>query len=287
MRDNEDRGGTFVGELAAPARRVVDRAVVVLGAVLDDLDPWLGAAAGELVHESKTDGTPVTAADRGADDRLRAVIADAFPTHGLVSEERDTLTPTTEWCWIVDPIDGTSNFTTGLPYWCVSVALALDGQPVLGVVDAPVVGARYVATAGGGAWRGDQRLAVADPVDWQDPRNRHVPVMLTTATARRARSAGLRLNPRVMGSTALDLAVVAEGVAAASVALVPKVWDIAAGALLVTEAGGAVVTLAGEPLLPLRPGVDQADRTAVVGAGPDEDYVRELAAGLLPERFAR
>lgn len=272
-----------MGELSVAARRVVARAGDVLAAALDDLRPWLEAAGGDRVLEAKADGTPVTPADRAVDDHLRAAIGAAFPDHGLLSEERDTRVPDTDWCWIVDPIDGTSNFTTGLPYWCVSVALALEGSPVLAMIDAPVVAARYVATAGGGAWRGSRRLAVAEVVDWRDPRNRHVPVMLTTATARRARSAGLRLNPRVMGSTALDLAVVAEGVAAASVALVPRVWDVAAGALLVAEAGGAVVTLAGDPLLPVRAGEEQVDRTAVVGAGPDDAYVRELAAGLLPE----
>jgi myo-inositol-1(or 4)-monophosphatase len=272
-----------VPEPTAAARRVVARAEQVVVAALDALGPGLIRASGHVRHEPKADGTPVTDADRDTDDRLRDAIADAFPDHGLVSEERDTVIPDTEWCWVVDPIDGTSNFLTGLPYWCVSVALTLDGEPVLGVVDAPALGARYVASAGGGARRGTRSLRVAAPVDWRDPRNGHVPVMLTTATARRARAAGLRLNPRVMGSTALDLAVVAEGVAAASVALVPRVWDVAAGAVLVHEAGGAMVTVDGAPLLPLVPGDDHAERTAIVCSGPDEPYVRDLTAGLLED----
>lgn len=268
-------------------RRVVDKARTLLSETLDELGPVLTAACGRVPYEAKPDGTPVTHMDRDADDRLREAIADAFPTHGLISEERDTVVPDTEWCWIVDPIDGTSNFLTGLPYWCVSVALTLGGQPVLAIVDAPMVGARYVAAAGDGAWRGQRRLAVAAPVDWRDPRNGHVPVMLTTATVRRARPAGVRLNPRIMGSTALDLAVVAEGVAAASLALVPKVWDVAAGWLLLREAGGAVVTLEGAPLLPLVAGEQHIGRTAVVGAGPNETYVRDLAAGLLSDEGTR
>jgi myo-inositol-1(or 4)-monophosphatase len=129
-------------------------------------------------------------------------------------------------------------------------------------------------------------LQVRPPVAWRDPSNRHVPVMLTTGTARRARGAGLRLNPRVMGSTALDLAMVAEGVAAASIANVPKVWDVAAGVLLVREAGGVVVTLSGEPLLPLTGDVEQLGRSAVTAAGPDETYVRELAGALLGDPAA-
>ena len=137
---------------------------------------------------------------------------------------------------------------------------------------------------GQGAYRNGRRLTVRPITDWRDSSYRHVPVMLTTSTARRARAAGLRLNPRVMGSTALDLAIVAEGVAAASVALLPHVWDIAAGALLVAEAGGAVVTINGTPLLPLQVGLEYRDRAASTASGPDETYVRDLTERLLAEQ---
>lgn len=260
----------------------VARALSVLEEALDALGPSLLAQTGRLEASAKRDGTPVTAADHEADRLLTAAIAGAFPDHGIISEEQDTVVPDTDWCWILDPIDGTSNFTAGLPYWCVSVALALEGEVILGVVDAPPLQRRTVALRGSGTTERGRRLTVRPPVDWRDGRNRHIPVMLTTGTVRRARGAGLRLNPRVMGATALDLATVAAGVAAASIALIPKVWDIAAGALLVTEAGGAVETLHGEPLLPLRPGVDEAARSAATAAGPDAAYIQSLAAGLLP-----
>ncbi|MEX1177655.1 MAG: inositol monophosphatase family protein [Nitriliruptor sp.] len=265
-----------------PSTDTLARALMVLDEVLDGLGPSLRAQSGRIAPTAKGDGTPVTDADHEADRSLTAAIERAFPTHGIVSEEQETVAPGTDWCWIIDPIDGTSNFTAGLPYWCVSVALALEGEVQLGVIDAPPFHQRTVALRGGGTTRDGRSMRVRGPVDWQDGRNRHVPVMLTTGTVRRARSAGLRLNPRVMGATALDLAAVADGTAAASVALIPKVWDIAAGSLLVTEAGGDVTTLHGEPLLPLRPGVDYATRAAVTAAGPDHDYVLDLTAGLLP-----
>jgi myo-inositol-1(or 4)-monophosphatase len=272
----------------------------VLGEALDEVAGWLLADSGDLEVTRKADGTPVTDADTAVDDHLRARLMAAFPDHGVLSEERGTRSPTTAWTWVIDPIDGTSNYTNRLPYWCISVALLHEGEPVLGVVDAPVLGRRYLAIAGGGAevasrttsldGREDhprsRPLQVRPPVAWRDPSNRHVPVMLTTGTARRARGAGLRLNPRVMGSTALDLAMVAEGVAAASIANVPKVWDVAAGVLLVREAGGVVVTLSGEPLLPLTGDVEQLGRSAVTAAGPDETYVRELAGALLGDPAA-
>lgn len=264
------------------ATATVARALTVLEDALDQLGPSLMAQTGHLEASAKGDGTPVTAADHEADQLLTAAIRAAFPDHGIVSEEQETVVPDVDWCWIIDPIDGTSNFTAGLPYWCVSVALALEGEVLLGVVDAPPLQQRMVALRGSGSTQRGRRLSVRPPVDWRDGRNRHIPVMLTTGTARRARRAGLRLNPRVMGATALDLATVASGVAAASIAMIPKVWDVAAGALLVTEAGGAVETLHGEPLLPLRPGVDEAARSAATAAGPDTAYVQRLAAGLLP-----
>ncbi len=269
----------------------------MLTQALDEVAGRLLAASGDLEVTAKPDGTPVTDADTAVDDHLRARLTAAFPDHGVLSEERGTRSPTTAWTWVIDPIDGTSNYTNRLPYWCISVALLHDGEPVLGVVDAPVLARRYLAVAGGGAevvtrttsldGREDRpcsrRLQVRAPVDWRDPANRHVPLMLNTGTARRARDAGVRLNARVMGSAALDLAMVAEGVAAASLAKVPKVWDVAAGALLVREAGGVIVTVEGEQLLPLSGDVEQVARSAVTASGPDESYVRELAAALLNE----
>jgi myo-inositol-1(or 4)-monophosphatase len=261
---------------------VVRRALNVAETALDGLRSVLRAATGAGEVVAKIDGTPVTDADLEADERLSTALQDAFPTHGILSEERHTRAPGTAWTWVIDPIDGTSNFTCGLPYWCVSVALLLHGHPVLALIDAPMLERRYRAVAGQGAWLGSRRLAVRPAVDWQDGRNGHVPVMLTTATVRRARAAGLRLNPRVMGATALDLAVVAEGVAAASIALRPRVWDVAAGWLLVEEAGGHIVTVGGEPLLPLQAEQDYGTASAPTAAGADSDAVRGLAEALLP-----
>lgn len=279
------------------AQDEITRARTTILTALDAL--WVGllADSGTLEPTAKADGTPVTAADLEVERRLGERLADVFPAHGLISEERLTRAPDTEWTWILDPIDGTSNFTARLPYWCVSVALALEGTPVLAVIDAPVLGRRYLAVAGAGAEVESRTTAldgttqalrrrplrVRAAVDWRDPRNRHVPFMMTPGTARRARAAGVRLNPRVMGSTALDLAVVAEGVAVGSIAMIPRIWDVAAGGLLVREAGGALVTLGDTPLLPVVAGTDQRQRTAPTAAGPDERYVREVTAGLLAD----
>jgi myo-inositol-1(or 4)-monophosphatase len=285
--------------LPPAARAVVERGTVVAAGALDELRSRLVRESGERETEAgvaaKADGTPVTELDRAADELLATRLPAAFPDHGVLSEEGRTVAPDTEWTWIVDPIDGTSNFTAGLPYWCTAVGLALDGAPVLGIIDAPVLGRRYVASIGEGAHlerrttsldgttdsHRRSRLHVRGAVDWRRGGHGHVPVMLTTGTVRRVRDVGLQLNPRVMGSTALDLAMVAEGVAAASVAVIPKVWDIAAGMVLVREAGGVALEFGDQPLFPVRAGEEHRARSTPFVAGPDERYVRDLAAAFL------
>ncbi|MCC5947093.1 MAG: inositol monophosphatase [Nitriliruptoraceae bacterium] len=283
-----------MSELSPATRAVVRAARRALDEVLDEARTFLLGASGAVDMESKHDGTPVSDADLELDRRLSTLL-ERFPDHGMLSEERTTIAPDTTWTWIVDPIDGTSNYICRLPYWCVSVALAYEGVPVLGVVDAPVLGRRYLAERGAGAevvsrntsldgaddTERHRTLAVRGATDWRDPANAHVPVMLTTGTARAARGAGLALNPRVMGSTALDLAIVAEGVAASSVARIPKVWDIAAGVLLVEEAGGVVSHLDEPPMFPLSPGTEYAEHPVLTVAGSDEAEVRSLATSLL------
>lgn len=274
-------------ELTPEDRRVIADARVVTNRVADELRPRLLAVAGRVTPTSKRDGTPVTDADVETTRTIAEAIRSSFPDHGIIDEELSTRHPGTRWTWVVDPIDGTSNFTAGLPYWCVSIALTLEGWPVYALIEVPPLGARYEAEFGRGATLDGAPIHVTEAIDWSDPANRHIPLLLTTGTLRRARPAR-GLNPRVMGSAALDLATVAAGVAAASISVEPKVWDIAAGYLLVTEAGGRYLTLEGEPLLPLRPDLDYRSRSAAAAAGPDESYLAALTAEVVVhERWGR
>jgi len=261
--------------------REVDRALAVIVDLIDALRPGLAAASGAVEVDIKEDGTPVTAIDVATDERLTAGLAARFPTHAVVSEERAAIGPDATWTWVIDPIDGTSNFIAGLPSWCVSVALCLEGVPVLGVIDAPALSTRWVARAGRGAHRDGRPIRVRPGVDWHDPSLRHQPVMLTSSAAARLTTTSLHLNARLVGSVALDLAAVADGSAAASVSWVPHVWDVAAGVLLVTEAGGACVGSSGVPLLPVVAGVDYARRTSMVATGTDPVTLDGLVAAIV------
>ena len=271
--------GFRAGVPDASAAEVIARARHVLDGLLDDVRRDLAPVAGRSALTMKPDGTPVTPHDRATDERLVTGLLDAFPDHGALSEEQERIAPGTDWTWVLDPIDGTSNFIAGLPYWCVSVALCLEGSPVLGVVEAPAIARRFVAVAGGGASEvgaaGEERLRVRSSVALHDPAMAHVPGLYSGGAARDLYADGVRLNARVMGASALDLALVARGVAPVAVQLGPHVWDIAAGALLVVEAGGAVVGDGARPLLPLEPGRDYTDAVVRTAAASDLDLASD------------
>ncbi|MBY5162796.1 inositol monophosphatase family protein [Salsipaludibacter albus] len=270
-------------ELLDPAvARVVRRAAGVANRAVDDLRSDLLAGAGTSRRHVKRDGSPVTDADRAVDRALVTAFTDAFPDHGVLSEEGDTTWHGAEWTWVVDPIDGTSNYAAGLPWWCVSVGLAHHGEVVWGMVDAPELGRRWEATRGGATTRDGRLVHVAEPVDVSRRVAANHPVAVTQGTIRRRRR-GTFYKARVMGSAALELAMVADGTLLAAYQRVPKAWDVAAGGLLVTEAGGAVVCPDQPSHFPLQPGVDVAGQGVVTAAGPDRAWVQDFVERLWPD----
>jgi len=264
--------------------KVISDALTLTLTTLDALRSVL--ASRDVTFRHKTDGSVVSATDHVIQARFAAAIAKAFPTHEVISEEGVRESGSACWRWVIDPLDGTSNFTSGLPFWCVSVALTCDGQVVLGVVDAPDLNRRYIAVTGGGTWMADgtgiRQVSVRGAVDLFDATNRQIPLMLTPTTLVAARNHNVVLRQRVLGATALDLALVADGTAAASVALVPHVWDVAAGVLLVREAGGVVLAETGV-LLPVLANCDYQIRQGAVVAGADEMSLWQLSQLVLPE----
>jgi myo-inositol-1(or 4)-monophosphatase len=209
----------------------------------------------------KHGGSPVSDADLAVDAFLRKRLDAAEPGHAWLSEETedDRARLAAERVWIVDPIDGTRAFLAGLPDWSVSVALVEAGRPILGAVYAPVADELFLATAGGGATRNGEPVAVHDGASLAQAR--------TAGPDRRlARLApfGVIAEPKVH-SLALRLAWVAQG--RIDIALVGPDghdWDLAAADLLVHEAGGALTTLTGEMLVYNRPSLTHG---ALLAAG--------------------
>jgi myo-inositol-1(or 4)-monophosphatase len=190
----------------------------------------------------------VTEVDRMSEARLIAAIKSVFPTHAILAEESGASERDSEYRWIIDPLDGTINYTHGFPIFSISVALQFRGEPILGVVYVPALGEFFSAIKGQGAFLDGQRLQVASTVALDqallatgfpydratDPDNnvRYFTRVITKVQGiRRA------------GSAAYDLCNVAAGRLDGYWEFKLNLWDIAAGTLMVREAGGEVVTL--------------------------------------------
>lgn len=195
----------------------------------------------------KRDGTLVTETDVAIDHMVSQRLTATFPGHRVLSEEQITAYDAgAEFTWVVDPIDGTTNFARGLPIWGISIALLHDGLPVVGVVDFPLTQERFTATAGGGAWRNGDRIQSYDGDHADDQQL----LMKCTRTDKRMQM-HTPLKSRVCGSAAYHLCKVADGTALIGVEATPKVWDLAAAWLIIVEAGGVVTTWRQAPVFPL------------------------------------
>jgi myo-inositol-1(or 4)-monophosphatase len=202
---------------------------------------------GQHSARRKSDGTLVTKTDEAIDRLISTRVGDAFPDHAILSEEQSTLyDPADEFTWVVDPLDGTTNFANGLPIWGVSIALLHGGQPVVGVVDFPLLSEQYQAVLGGGATRGVERLASSSSTQASDEQF----LMKCTRTDRMYQLA-TPLKSRIMGSAAYHICKIADGSALAGIETSPKVWDLAAAHLILAEAGGIIQTASGEAIFPL------------------------------------
>jgi inositol-phosphate phosphatase / L-galactose 1-phosphate phosphatase / histidinol-phosphatase len=102
----------------------------------------------KIVVDDKSDLTPVTVADREAEAAMRRLIEERFPTHGIIGEEHGRLRPDAEYAWVLDPIDGTKSFISGIPLFGTLIALTHRGRPVLGIIDQPILRERWLGAVG-------------------------------------------------------------------------------------------------------------------------------------------
>ncbi|MEL6767040.1 MAG: inositol monophosphatase family protein [Pseudomonadota bacterium] len=194
-------------------------------------------------------GDFVSNADRKAEQTIRDMLMEARPNYGWLGEESEPVDgkdPTRRW--IVDPLDGTTNFLHGVPHWAVSIGLEHRGKMAAGVVYDPVKDEMFVAEEGAGAWLNDRRLRVSARRELSGAifatglpfgAKTTLPEMFKDLTALLPRTAGVRR----FGSAALDLAYVAAGRYDGYWEREIKAWDIAAGLMLVKEAGGLTGSL--------------------------------------------
>jgi myo-inositol-1(or 4)-monophosphatase len=210
-------------------------------------------AAGEVLRNSfgqhqevkyKGEVDLVTKADENAEQTIKEVLQENFPDYGMLAEESGSLEGEGDSRWIVDPLDGTTNYAHGLPVFCTSIALEKDSEVILGVVHDPMANETYTAERGSGATLNGEPIAVSNtdelirallatgfPYDRED---------MPTALELFGQFAMRTQSMRRLGSAALDLCYVATGRLDGYYERGIKAWDIAAGVLILREAGGKV-----------------------------------------------
>jgi len=188
---------------------------------------------------------PVTAADRASQEKIVKLIKAEFPGHTIIGEEDENRKDCGEYCWIIDPLDGTVNFIHGVPFFSVCVSLLEKGKVIAGVVYAPYSKELFVAQRGGGAFLNGKRIRVS-------PQGKLVRSLVVTGFPYDVHSESGKVmqslsnvivkvqGVRRLGSAAMDLCYVAAGRFEAFWEKGLKPWDIAAGSLIVQEGGGRV-----------------------------------------------
>ncbi len=280
-----------------PAERVADLELARRAALLAGCEA-LAAFGRDMEVWHKSPGQPVTPADLAANEALRAALAGARPEYGWLSEESedDPDRAARERVWIVDPIDGTRSYVAGRPEYAVSVGLAEAGEVVVGVVYSPSGAELFHAIRGRGAWLerlepGEKGIAAAlrlapesgarTPLHVSAGATERPTLLASRSEMRRGEFAAFEdWHLQGCGSTALKLAGVAAGRADAFFSRGPKSeWDVAAGALLVEEAGGRASELSGASIGYNKAAPDVRGVVATNGALHERLLERIRAAG--------
>jgi myo-inositol-1(or 4)-monophosphatase len=207
----------------------------------------------EGIHaDEKPDHTVVTEADMAADQLITHEISVNYPSDTIISEESShSIKNDHNPIWIVDPLDGTTNFSLGLSIWGVSIARIVNNLPELGVLYFPLINELYTVQQGWGSFLNQKSITVKAP----DPSQ---PMSFFACCSRSYRNYDISIpyKARIMGSGAYNFCLVARGAALLGFDAVPKIWDLAAAWLLVEEAGGVITAFEGSPAFPLTPHED-------------------------------
>jgi len=247
--------------MEAYQKRLEDAAAIVMAAG-DEAQ----RARKHLRVEHKADNDYVTQVDQSTEESIRHALLEKYPEDGFLGEEFG-IRGNTEQYWVLDPIDGTTNYIRGMEEYAVSLAYISCGRPVIGVVYCPAIGTVYTAVKGGGAFRNGEAIHVTEDPTLRDTvvgmsfahrHSQHADSIHKLVATLMTRAGDMRRS----GSAALDLCRVAEGCYGAFVEPCLNIYDIAAGTLIVEEAGGIVTgfptqedalitgnTLAGTPAL--------------------------------------
>jgi len=219
---------------------------------------------GTTQADEKDDGSLVTQSDNWADAEIRSAIASTFPTHGILSEEGQHVFPDTEWCWIVDPVDATTNFARGIPIWGISLGLLYRGTPVFGCVHLPPLSQTFH-----GFFAGDfvEKNLLTDIPQGAFLNGKPICPSADKMSGNHlfnlcSRSVGigphLPSKVRMLGMATYNFLTVASGAVLGGVEATPKIWDIAGSWVIVKAAGAVWLPLDSQAIFPLEVGKNYA-----------------------------
>lgn len=202
-----------------------------------------------IAIDTKADASPVTIADREAEQAIRAVLAAARPDDGIIGEEFGSEKTGAEYVWVIDPIDGTKSFITGRPIFGTLIALVCNGAPILGVIDQPISGERWIGLRGHGATLNGNPIRVRECPTLADATiGTTAPDLFDLAGAKSWQQTAAAARHVVYGGDCYTYAQIATGLVDAVVEAGLQTYDFAALAPVVEEAGGVVTDWQGNPL---------------------------------------
>ncbi len=239
--------------------------------------------AGDFGIETKTNAFDlVTEGDVASQARLVEFIEGQFPDDQIIGEEggEQDMVPQQGFCWVLDPIDGTTNFANRIPMWAISIGVLYDGEPVGGIVSGPALGLRYRGELNGGALCNGRPIRVNEKAPLRsglvvtgfpyDRARRAEPI--SRALANMLREAG---GVRRLGAASLDFCFVADGRISGYYEMSLKPWDAAAGVVIAREAGATLSNMSGGALDIFK------DEGTIVTNGKIHDELRVQAAPML------
>lgn len=205
----------------------------------------------QLTITTKNDTSLVTQADLASEQYLKQELATILPEASFTAEESGSTQPR-DYCWVIDPLDGTTNFTYGLPHFCISIALTYKGTPLFGMIYQPVLDELFYAQTGYGAYVNGKPIRVADAPHARGVILIELPIKKSTSFAELLgdfeQTTQESYSIRHLGAAALDLAYTAAGHAHGVLLENLAWWDVAAGVVILQEAGAIVTNFQGKPV---------------------------------------
>ena len=219
---------------------------------LEDLDSLFDLVSqrqlkdfGNINASNKSDGSLITSCDLWSDKTIVDGLSSIAPNEGVLSEEGEKLVPDTNAYWIVDPLDGTTNFAAGIPYWSISVARFVEGTPQSSFLIIPTLKKKFVAIKGEGVWLNNKKINV------NKNNQKSECVSLCSRSIKILQKNPNSIFPgkiRLLGVSSLNLTSVAMGQTFGAIESTPKIWDIAAAWLLLEELNCSIEWLEMNPL---------------------------------------